>query len=99
MSIISISVVNSSGYTNTYSDLISCRTANDKFQLKHRPRRLPAGYSEAIAISEANPLDEWKLLYSKEICGVLRALVNGLDDALYDKSSILGLPNQVYWVN
>ena len=75
------------------SDLISkCRV---KFRFYHskvlyRPTRPSARYSEVIGNSGANLLDDWKSFYAKELCGVLRTLVNGLDDAIYDSSSFLG---------
>jgi hypothetical protein len=33
--------------------------------------------------------DDWKSFYVKELCGILRILVNGLDDAIHDNSSFL----------
>ena len=63
--------------------------AEDEFRLKHRPRRPPSRYSEVIPNSGADMSDDWKSFYVKELCGILRILVNGLDDAIHDNSSFL----------
>ena len=49
--------------------------AKDKIQLKQHPRHPPARYSEAISNSETDSLDDWKFVHAKELCGVLRSLV------------------------
>ena len=43
----------------------------------------------AISSSWADPLDDWKLFYAMELCGILWLLLNGLYNTIHDNSSFL----------